>query len=46
MNQVAQQYGLGPSSYNFLLCLAANEGASQKQLVKECRWTKPLLPAP
>jgi DNA-binding MarR family transcriptional regulator len=32
MNQVVQQYGLGPSSYNFLLCLAANEGASQKQL--------------
>ncbi len=35
MNQVVQQYGLGPSSYNFLLCLAANEGASQKQLCEK-----------
>ncbi len=32
MNQIVQQYGLGPSCYNFLLALSDHEGASQKQL--------------
>lgn len=32
INRAMKQYGLGFSSYNFLLFISANEGCSQKQL--------------